>query len=98
MHDGWQVVLSLKNGKVVDRYLWGARQDELLCENDGFVLADHLGSVRKVVDAEGDVVSSLKYSVFGEVWLFTIFERVSKRRNSSQKQEGEAESRNKYHN
>ncbi len=71
MHDGWQVVLSLKNGKVVDRYLWGARQDELLCENDGFVLADHLGSVRKVVDAEGDVVSSLKYSAFGEVALCT---------------------------
>ncbi len=71
LHDGWQVVLSLKNGKVADRYFWGSRQDELLCENDGFVLCDHLGGVRKVVGRDGKAVSSLKYSAFGESDLCT---------------------------
>ncbi len=30
-------------------------------------MADHLGSVRKIVDKDGNVVSSLKYSAFGEL-------------------------------
>ena len=67
VHDGWQIVCSLKNDKVVDRYLWGARQDELLCENDNFALADHLGTVRKVIDEEGKIVSKLDYDAFGRL-------------------------------
>ena len=67
VHDGWQTVMRLKNGSVAQRYLWGAKQDELLCENDSHVLCDHLSSVQKVVDGNGKVVSSLKYSAFGEL-------------------------------
>ncbi len=32
IHDGWQIVMRLKNGAVENRYLWGAKQDELLCK------------------------------------------------------------------
>ena len=64
VHDGWQIVCSLKNGKVVDHYLWGARQDELLCENDDFVLTDHLGTIRKVV---GKDAAELTYNAFGKL-------------------------------
>jgi RHS repeat-associated protein len=67
VHDGWQVVCSLKNGKIVDRYLWGARQDELLCENDHWMLCDHLGTIRKMINENGKTVSCLDYSAFGEL-------------------------------
>jgi RHS repeat-associated protein len=67
VHDGWQVVCSLKNGKIVDRYLWGARQDELLCENDHWTLCDHLGTIREIINENGKTVSHLDYSAFGEL-------------------------------
>jgi RHS repeat-associated protein len=67
VHDGWQVVCSLKNGKIVDRYLWGARQDELLCENDHWTLCDHLGTIREMINENGKTVSCLDYSAFGEL-------------------------------
>ncbi len=68
VHDGWQIVKVLDlQGETQESYFWGTKQDELLCENDAFVLTDHLGSVRKVVDKHGNAVSSLKYSAFGEL-------------------------------
>ncbi len=65
IHDGWQIVISLKNGVVQDRYLWGAKQDELLCSNSAWTLTDHLGTIRDIVD--GDKVSHFEYNAFGRM-------------------------------
>ena len=67
VHDGWQVVCSLKNGRLAHRYLWGAVQDELLAVDGTWALRDHLNTVRKVVDAKGEVISSLEYNAFGKL-------------------------------
>ncbi|MDR2756755.1 MAG: hypothetical protein LBC20_13715, partial [Planctomycetaceae bacterium] len=68
IHDGWQIVITLDaRVNLQDRYLWGARQDELLCENGHFVLCDHLGTIREVIDSVGKFVSHLKYNAFGKL-------------------------------
>ncbi len=67
VHDGWQIVMSLKDGAVRDRYLWGAKQDELLCKNDEWILGDHLNTVRDVVKSDGSVVKHLEYNAFGQM-------------------------------
>ncbi len=67
VHDGWQVVMALQNGEVKDRYLWGAKQDELLCKNDEWMLGDHLNTVRDIVKSDGSVVKHLEYNAFGEL-------------------------------
>jgi RHS repeat-associated protein len=68
VHDGWQIVLTLDSkGKIKDQYLWGANQDELLCENGYWTLCDHLGTVRDVVNKNSKIVSHLEYSSFGEL-------------------------------
>ncbi len=66
VHDGWQVVMILnENGQVKDRYLWGTKQDELLCKNDEWMLGDHLGTVRDVID--GDKTTHFEYNAFGQM-------------------------------
>ena len=68
VHDGWQIVLTLNaKGKVKDRNLWGANQDELIAANDQFTLCDHLGSVRDIVNADGKVTGHREYNAFGKV-------------------------------
>ena len=68
VHDGWQIVAVLDgNGVAKERFLWGARQDELLCENENFILADHLGTVRKIVTKDAQVASELEYDAFGRL-------------------------------
>jgi RHS repeat-associated protein len=68
VHDGWQIVLTLDSKtNVKEQFLWGAKQDELLCENDTWVLCDHLGTVRKIVDENEKVVSHLDYNAFGKL-------------------------------
>jgi RHS repeat-associated protein len=52
---------------IQNRYLWGVRQDELLCENDNFVLCDHLGTVREMIDRNGNNILKLKYNAFGKL-------------------------------
>ena len=59
-------VLDLQ-GETKDTYFWGAKQDELVACNDNYVLCDHLGSVRKVVDGSGNAVSELQYDAFGQL-------------------------------
>ncbi len=54
--------MSFKNGAVQDRYLWSARQDELLCKNNEWTLGDHLNTVRDVVKSDGSVVKHLEYT------------------------------------
>ncbi len=67
VHNGWQIVCSLKDKKLAHRYLWGATQDELLCDNDDYVLTDHMNTVRDVVKSDGSVVKHLEYNAFGEL-------------------------------
>ena len=68
VHDGWQIVLTLNaKGKVKDRNLWGANQDELIATNDQFTLCDHLGNVRDIVNADGKVIGHREYNAFGKV-------------------------------
>ncbi len=67
VHDGWQVVMLLKDGAVKDRYLWGAKQDELLTCNDEWMLGDHLNTVRDSISRDGSVVKHLEYNAFGEL-------------------------------
>ena len=67
IHDGWQIVMRLKNGEVQNRYLWGAKQDELLCKNNEWTLGDHLNTVRDVVKSDGSIVKHLEYNAFGEL-------------------------------
>jgi YD repeat-containing protein len=39
VHDGWQIVLTLdKNGTVTNKFLWGAKQDELIAQNSVYTL------------------------------------------------------------
>ena len=59
--------MRLKNGSVAQRYLWGAKQDELLCENNEWMLGDHLNTIRAVVENGECVHKRLKYSAFGEL-------------------------------
>ncbi len=54
-------------GETKEKYFGGAKQDELVASNDNYVIADHLGTVRKIIDGSDNIVSSLKYSAFGEL-------------------------------
>ncbi len=59
--------MAFKNNEVQNRYLWGAKQDELLCKNDEWTLGDHLNTVRDVVKSDGSVAKHLEYNAFGEL-------------------------------
>jgi len=72
VHDGWQIVLTLDSkGRVINRNLWGAKQDELIAIDDQFTLCDHLGSVRDVIDADGKMLNHIEYNAFGKVVKLT---------------------------
>jgi uncharacterized protein RhaS with RHS repeats len=67
VHDGWQIVASLKNNKITHRYLWGNNQDELIATDGQFTLCDHLNSVRDIIDVRGKVTGRREYNAFGKV-------------------------------
>ncbi|HRI16738.1 MAG TPA: RHS repeat-associated core domain-containing protein [Verrucomicrobiota bacterium] len=69
--DSWADLDGGSNAVTV-RYLHGARIDELLArqrasDGRGWYLADHLGSVRDLADATGEVAAHVDYSSFGQV-------------------------------
>jgi RHS repeat-associated protein len=66
IHDGWHIVRQLENGKPTHRYLWGTKQDELLCDNDSWTLGDHLNTIRDVVKSNGNVIAHYDYNAFGK--------------------------------
>ncbi|MGE3778910.1 MAG: RHS repeat-associated core domain-containing protein, partial [Pirellulaceae bacterium] len=54
------------------RYLHGPALDQVLAQEDAsgqvlWTMTDHLGTVRDVVDGQGDVVNHLQYDSFGKV-------------------------------
>jgi RHS repeat-associated protein len=67
IHDGWQIVLQFDNNKPTHRYLWGTKQDELICDNDNWTLGDHLNTIRDIVKSDGTVTDHLEYNSFGKI-------------------------------
>jgi RHS repeat-associated protein len=79
IHDGWQIVLQFDNNdKLTHRYLWGTKQDELMCDNDNWTLNDHLNTIRDIVKSDGTVTDHLEYNSFGKI--------ISATKNDSQLQ------------
>jgi YD repeat-containing protein len=69
VHDNWQIILQFdnKNLKPTHRYLWGTKQDELLCDNNNWTLGDHLNTIRDIVKSDGTVADHLDYNSFGKL-------------------------------
>jgi RHS repeat-associated protein len=67
IHDGWQIVLQFDNDKPTHRYLWGTKQDELICDNDNWTLGDHLNTIRDIVKSDGTITDHLEYNSFGKI-------------------------------
>ncbi|MDR2440940.1 MAG: RHS repeat-associated core domain-containing protein, partial [Planctomycetaceae bacterium] len=66
VHDNWQIVLTLdKNGSVTNKFLWGAKQDELIAQNSAYTLCDHLGTVRDLIG--NGVAAHFEYNAFGQL-------------------------------
>jgi RHS repeat-associated protein len=67
IHDGWQIILQFDNDKPSHRYLWGTKQDDLICDNDNWTLNDHLNTIRDIVKSDGTVTDHLEYNSFGKI-------------------------------
>jgi RHS repeat-associated protein len=69
IHDNWQIVLQFdnKNLQPTHRYLWGTKQDELLCDNNNWTLGDHLNTIRDIINSDGKVADHLEYNSFGKL-------------------------------
>ncbi|MDR2643526.1 MAG: hypothetical protein LBC74_12115, partial [Planctomycetaceae bacterium] len=69
IHDNWQIILQFDNKelKPTHRYLWGIKQDELICDNENWILCDHLNSIRDIVKSDGTVADHLEYNSFGKL-------------------------------
>ncbi|MGL4942016.1 MAG: RHS repeat domain-containing protein, partial [Thermoguttaceae bacterium] len=63
--DGTKTQLTAND--LTHRYFWGAKQDELLCDNANWALGDHLNTVRDVVKNDGSVAAHLEYNAFGKL-------------------------------
>ncbi|WP_020480089.1 RHS repeat domain-containing protein [Synechococcus sp. PCC 7336] len=73
VYDGEHIALVFDGeGNLAYRYLHGPAIDRVLAQEDAegtvlFALTNHLGSVRDLVDAEGNVVNHLTYDSFGNI-------------------------------
>ncbi|MDR2440847.1 MAG: RHS repeat-associated core domain-containing protein [Planctomycetaceae bacterium] len=69
VHDGWQIILQFENKEIkpTHRYLWGTKQDELICNNNNWTLGDHLNTIRDIVKSDGNVESHVEYNAFGKI-------------------------------
>jgi RHS repeat-associated protein len=67
VHDNWQIILQFNNKDLqpTHRYLWGTKQDELICDNNNWMLGDHLNTIRDIVKSDGKVAAHLEYNAFG---------------------------------
>jgi RHS repeat-associated protein len=73
VYDGDSIVLVFDDtGSLTNRYLHGPAVDQILADEDSlgevlWPLADNLGTVRDLVDSDGDVVNHLTYNAFGAI-------------------------------
>jgi RHS repeat-associated protein len=69
IHDDWQIILQYDNKQQAPthRYLWGTKQDELICDNDNWQLGDHLNTIRDIVKSDSNVATHLEYNSFGKL-------------------------------
>jgi RHS repeat-associated protein len=69
VHDNWQIILQFDNKEPnpTHRYLWGTKQDELICDNNNWTLGDHLNTIRDIVKSDGTVSDHLNYNSFGKL-------------------------------
>ncbi|MDR2170088.1 MAG: hypothetical protein LBP59_08100 [Planctomycetaceae bacterium] len=71
VHDDWQIILQFDNkeSKPTNRYLWGTKQDELICNNNNnnWALGDHLNTIRDIIKSDGNIESHLEYNAFGKL-------------------------------
>ena len=73
VHDGDEIALVFDgDGNLIERFLHGVTVDQVLAQEnaDGSVywgLADNLGSIRYVLDNDGNVINSITYNAFGEI-------------------------------
>ena len=61
-----------ESGDLIHRYLHGPIIDQVLAQEDGdgnviWALTDHQGTVRDVVDSDGDLVNHISYDSFGNI-------------------------------
>ncbi len=73
-YDGNHIALRRDaTGDATDRYAWGVMIDQILSEEDAatgetaYPLGDHLGTVRDITDASGNVVNHIQYDSYGNV-------------------------------
>ena len=70
VHDGTEIALLLHpDGTIKQRQFWGATTDELICEEKNniisWTLCDYLGTVRDLLDSNGNIINHLEYNAFG---------------------------------
>jgi RHS repeat-associated protein len=66
VHDNWHIVLTLdKNSSVTNKFLWGAKQNELIAQNSAYTLCDHLGTVRDLIS--NGIAAHFEYNAFGQL-------------------------------
>ncbi len=77
-YNGNQVVLAIDEfGSVTNRYLWVPGVDVLLADEQVgnqvyWTASDHLGSVRDVIDSNGNVANHIIYDAFGNIVSETV--------------------------
>jgi RHS repeat-associated protein len=73
VYDGDSIVLVFDDASsLTNRYLHGPAVDQILADEDSlgevlWPLADNLGTIRDLVDSDGDVVNHLTYNAFGAI-------------------------------
>jgi len=85
VYDGNQIILEQnESGEVRHRYLWGPAVDQLLASEDfdpaqpavpgelTWSLSDHLGTIRDLVDSQGNQIDHITYGAFGNITAATV--------------------------
>jgi hypothetical protein len=73
VYDGEHIALVFdENGNQSDRYLYGAGTDQILADEKRsgevqWALTDNQGSVRDVIDSDGDLVNHITYDSYGNI-------------------------------
>jgi YD repeat-containing protein len=75
VYDGWRLIAEYSStGTLLTRYVHGPVMDEILAKTDAngtvYYHHDELGSTVALSNAEGSVVESYSYDVFGNVTIF----------------------------